>query len=362
MVAGTMRPLMSERTVLHVLPHSGGGGEEYVKLLEGMPGYRFRRTFLSEGRRPLGAAAAIPGVRRLAADCDLLHVHGDAAAVLCLPVLGMRPSVITLHGLNWLRRSRGLRRALVGRGLRGAIGRARVTICVSESERQLAAATAGQGATLELIRNGVRVPELPGEAEREAIRREIGAEADDLVALYAGQLEPHKDPLTFAVGIGLARERGTAVVGFLVGEGSLRRRLEAHRGLRLLGHRDDLLRLLGGCDVFVSTSLREGLSLVLLEAMSLARPVIVSDGPGNPEAVGDAGLVIPAREPDALAAALERLATDSALRARLGRAARERVSSEFSAERMVEQTRGVYERAIAARSAATSRSVNAGQE
>jgi glycosyltransferase involved in cell wall biosynthesis len=190
------------------------------------------------------------------------------------------------------------------------------------------------------------VPELPSQAEREAIRRELGAESGDLVALWAGQLEPHKDPLTFAAGIGLARRRGTLVAGFLLGEGTLRHRLEGEPGLSLLGYRDDLVALLGGCDVFVSTSVREGLSLVLLEAMALARPVVATDGPGNPEAVGEAGLVIPTGDPDALASALERLATDSALRARLGRAARARVASEFGAERMVEQTRRVYERAL----------------
>src|SRR5581483_9092975 len=94
------------RTVIHVLPHPGGGGERYVDSLDGMGGYRFERVFL--GDRPAAAAVArgLPAsIRSLVRAVDLVHVHGEVAAGLCLPLAALRPSVATLHGLNLLRRS-----------------------------------------------------------------------------------------------------------------------------------------------------------------------------------------------------------------------------------------------------------------
>ena len=70
---------------------------------------------------------------------------------------------------------------------------------------------------------------------------------------------------------------------------------------------------------------REGLPLSVLEAMAHGRPVVVSDGPGNPDAAGDAGLVVPVGDVDGLAAAMSRLAGDRAERARLGALGRRRV-------------------------------------
>ncbi len=89
------------RTVLHVLPHPGGGGETYVDALAAMEGYRFERLFLAPSPRPAKALRALPrttlGVFRAA---DVLHVHGEVAAGICLPVLAARRSVVTLHGLH----------------------------------------------------------------------------------------------------------------------------------------------------------------------------------------------------------------------------------------------------------------------
>jgi glycosyltransferase involved in cell wall biosynthesis len=73
--------------------------------------------------------------------------------------------------------------------------------------------------------------------------------------------------------------------------------------------------------------------------------MVVADGPGNPEAVGDAGRVLPAGDEAAFAAVLGELTRDEALRARLGAAARERVESIFTAAALRDGARAAYERA-----------------
>ena len=74
------------RTVLHVLPHPGGGAETYIDVLEGLEGYRHERAPLSGTRaRRRGAAEVLarwPVVARRARKADLVHVHGDTAAIL----------------------------------------------------------------------------------------------------------------------------------------------------------------------------------------------------------------------------------------------------------------------------------------
>ena len=111
--------------------------------------------------------------------------------------------------------------------------------------------------------------------------------------------------------------------------------------VRVLGHRDDVPRLLRAADVFVLTSRREGLSLSLLEAMAHRLAPVVTDVPENVEAVGDAGTVF--GEEDDLVAALRRLAENPAERGALGERARQRVAALFDAEAMVERTRAVYD-------------------
>jgi glycosyltransferase involved in cell wall biosynthesis len=108
-------------------------------------------------------------------------------------------------------------------------------------------------------------------------------------------------------------------------------------------------RLLAAADVFVLPSRREGLSYAVLEAMGRGLAVVVSDGPGNPEAVGSAGVVVRGGDVDGFARALARLASDPAERARLGSLARRRVAEEFGAEEMIRRTRELYDEVLAPR-------------
>lgn len=343
---------MSEARVLHVLPHRGGGGEAYVEQLASMAGFDFDRVELTRRRNPLELANGLARVIRAARGNDLVHVHGDAAALACLPAIGMRPTVITLHGSHLLRRASGTRGRLVREGSRRAFHRTAAVIAVSESElsfaRRIAPAAAGR---IRLIHNGV--PDAPpvSDADRRAARETLGVEPDSYVALFVGELSERKQPVQFAEAVARARIEQPRIVGMVVGEGPLRGRLEpmAGDGLKLLGERHDVTNLLAAANAFVLPSLWEGLSYALLEAMSLGLATVVSDGPGNPEAVGDAGLVFPVGDVDALASSLVRLASDPELGRSLGEAAAARARERFSLSGMIEATAEVYERALSGR-------------
>lgn len=123
-----------------------------------------------------------------------------------------------------------------------------------------------------------------------------------------------------------------------VGEGPLLPEIAAairQRGLTeridALGNRDDVPDVLASADVFVLSSRSEGFPVSILEAMAAGLPVVATDVGGVAESVieGETGLLVPPGDPRALAAALDRLLTDRALRLRLGAAGRERVRRHF---------------------------------
>jgi glycosyltransferase involved in cell wall biosynthesis len=163
--------------------------------------------------------------------------------------------------------------------------------------------------------------------------------------------------------IRVLRSRGTHVRVGLAGAGPLRAAIEqqvADASLAeecvLLGQlsHSELLRQLedGEWDAVVLASVetasgeKEGIPVVFLEAMSYGLPVVGTAVGGIPELLGDgAGLLVPSRNAVVLADAIERLARDPALRARLGRLGRERVERDFSVEAVVRELAAQFERA-----------------
>jgi glycosyltransferase involved in cell wall biosynthesis len=137
----------------------------------------------------------------------------------------------------------------------------------------------------------------------------------------------------------------------ILGEGELRASLERQirdlhldRHVLLPGFRADILSCIRGFDVFVMSSLFEGLGTSLLDAMALSKPTVASNTGGIPEVVahGETGLLVPPRDAHALAAAISTLLKDPERRERMGRAGLARVTRLFSADEMVEKTVGVY--------------------
>jgi glycosyltransferase involved in cell wall biosynthesis len=144
----------------------------------------------------------------------------------------------------------------------------------------------------------------------------------------------------------------------IIGEGELREALSrqirdlglAHH-VFLTGFRSDVPSLLKSIDVFVMSSVTEGLGSAILEAMAVRLPVVGTRTGGIPEAVVDGvtGLLVPPQDEGAFAAAIDRLLADANLRRDLGESGRERVAREFSVDKLVAGTARVYEQRLRAR-------------
>jgi len=114
-------------------------------------------------------------------------------------------------------------------------------------------------------------------------------------------------------------------------------------GVRLLGHRDDVDRLLAAFDVFVLASHREGYPRAAMEAAAMGLPIVATDIRGCREVVdpGTNGLLVPVREPAALAEALATMGDDG-LRTRYGRASRARAIEHFDERQVVRRVLDAY--------------------
>jgi len=138
----------------------------------------------------------------------------------------------------------------------------------------------------------------------------------------------------------------------LAGDGPLRAELEAQAreaGLgdrfTFLGYRSDIPQLVSCFDLYVLSSLWEGLPLCLIEALAIGKPIVATRVGGNPELVqeGVNGYIVPPRDPAALAERVLQLYRDDALRRRMGEANVKRFQEEFSLETMIRQYTELYQ-------------------
>jgi glycosyltransferase involved in cell wall biosynthesis len=161
------------------------------------------------------------------------------------------------------------------------------------------------------------------------------------------RMSPEKDIETLIRAIGLAAPLRLEVAGdgpCLPQLRQLATQLGLGERVRFLGQVRDVPGLLSRASLFVLPSRTEGISLTLLEAMASGLAVVTTRVGGNPEVVadGETGLLVPAANPPALAAALLKLHEDADLRQRMGQAGRRRVEQHFEIGRMVAEYEELY--------------------
>jgi glycosyltransferase involved in cell wall biosynthesis len=228
--------------------------------------------------------------------------------------------------------------------------------------RELGAHMAAEGFpadTIRVIYNGIEPGALPTPAARLRAREAVGAPDGTLVVGSVGRLDPVKNFASLIAATAVVA-KNRPIMTFIVGDGPERERLEQQvrdsgtsSVVTLLGHRDNARDLLPACDIYVNSSVSEGISLTILEAMAAGLPVVATRVGGTPEVVIEsAGRLVPARDTAALASAIADLAADESSRRRLGLAARARVEQDFRLDRMVNEYAMLYD-ALTGRGSAT---------
>jgi glycosyltransferase involved in cell wall biosynthesis len=200
-----------------------------------------------------------------------------------------------------------------------------------------------------VVPNGIDIDRfVPDAARRECLRKELEVDDDVFFWLASGRLHESKDYNTLLRAFALLSP-GQSVLA-IAGDGPLRRdlealaaRLELRPRVRFLGRRDDVPALLDAADALVLSSAWEGSPNAVLEAMAASRPVVATSVGGVDELVDDqTGLLVPARQPAALALAMrELMARSPEHRADMGAAARKVVSRDHSLDAMQEGWRRV---------------------
>ena len=154
----------------------------------------------------------------------------------------------------------------------------------------------------------------------------------------------------------------------IVGDGELREAMEKHvkdkhleRHVFLAGFRVDALELTKACDVFALSSINEGLSMALIDAMAMSKAVVATTAGGIPKVMvdGETGYLVPPRDHRAMADRLVYLLKHPAARRNMGQAAYARVRDNFSEDRMIDETVAVYEQRAGRRRAADTASPSA---
>jgi len=313
-------------------------------------GARFLSWGVSDRPRP-GDLGEMLRLRRLLRGVDVVHAHGvRAGALSALALTGRRrPAlIVTLHNAP----VRGGRVGAVYALLARIVAFRADLVCGVSPDLVEGARRRARAVALASI---AAPPLAPSQRDRAAVRGELEASERPLI-LVVGRLAEQKGFVTL---LEASRVWGRRVVPPLVvvaGEGPMRpeleRRIEAG-GLpvRLLGRRDDVSDLLEAADVLVVPSLWEGQSLVLQEAVRSGRPIVATEVGGTPGVVGDAALLVPAGDAQALARAAAAIIDDAEVADRLARAARKRAETLPTEDEAVESVLRWYHRLIALRAA-----------
>jgi sugar transferase (PEP-CTERM/EpsH1 system associated) len=223
---------------------------------------------------------------------------------------------------------------------------------VSDSLRDYYVTVVGVRPTkIQTIRNGVSLDRFERSTQKPAsILSELGIETGETVIGWVGTLYWVKNPDMF-VRAAIRFKEEPAVKFLVVGGGELLETLRQESvrvGMQdrmvFTGHRDDVSHLMKVMDVFVQTSVTEGMSNTILEAMASSLPCVVTNVGGNGELVtpGENGFLVPSGDAGQLADRLVDLVRDPMLRQQMGERSRERVQREYTIRRMTDEYRTLY--------------------
>jgi glycosyltransferase involved in cell wall biosynthesis len=382
-------PSQATRRVLHLRTVTGRGGGPEKTILNSPryigPGYEMRLAYFrprddagfdlaSRAERlgvtvvdiPEKGALDFAAIRRLRAEIrdfrpHILHPHDYKTNFLAVS-LGRWydiPVVTTMHGYV----TRSARLSAYYAIDRWSLRRMDHVVAVSDDLRQCATQLGVAPQKCSVVHNAIDSDVYAPRHGKEDAKRMLGLPTGGLTVGAVGRLSAEKGFDRLIRAADTLMQEGWVFDVAIVGEGpeweGLKRQIDrCHqpRRFHLLGQQSDMIPFYGAIDVFALSSLREGLPNVLLEAMSMAVPVVATRVAGVPRLVEDEtnGLLVEPDDERQLAHALRHLLENVSLRDRLGAAGRRTVVERFSFQRRMEKIRHIYESVLAERTSGRS--------
>lgn len=323
------------------------GGEGWLERQLAGSGVAIEHFRLNTPFSPACARSLASAFRRHGIDVAHSHEFSMAVYGAWASWLAGVQHVITMHGSRYY--ANRLRRRIAMRAAVAVSGR---TVAVSNNlARQLSEDLHVARPRVATIANGVR----HRDDVSTTLRQELQLGPEDRLIVAVGNLYPVKGHRFLIDAVSLLADWYPTLHVAICGRGELFETLwaqAARRGLErrvhLLGLRSDVAAVLAAADVFVHPSISEGLPLALLEAMFAGLAIVASDvgEVGVALAAGEAGLLVPPGDLEALASALDRLLRDPELARALGQRARRRALEEYGVEQMVRRYVDIYKELV----------------
>ncbi|RJR21267.1 MAG: glycosyltransferase family 1 protein [Nitrospiraceae bacterium] len=229
----------------------------------------------------------------------------------------------------------------------------RITALTDLEKKDLSSYNVARPEKVDIINSGLELELYRNvKADKNGRRDKLGIKSGSVLVGMVGRLEQIKGPGYFIEAAVSVAEKCPQAEFLVVGEGSLRYKLESRcRELKIsdrvtfTGWREDIPEILPGLDILVLPSLNEAVGRTLIEAGACGIPVVATKVGGIPEIVKDmeTGILVPPGDADGLARALISLIEDNDKRQRMGEMARFWADDKFSASRMVASFSDLYE-------------------
>jgi L-malate glycosyltransferase len=280
---------------------------------------------------------------------DVVHAHDPHAVAMAALALSMstqlaKPPLVAARRVDFHLRGNSLSR--------WKYRQVDCFICASEAIRQMLIGDGVPAARVVTVHEGIDIERVE-RTEPANLHGEFWLPHQAPIVGNVAALVPHKGQRHLVEAARLVVQQVPDTRFIIAGQGELQPQLERQikdyhleKHVMLAGFRPDVLSLHKAFDIFVMSSVTEGLGTSLVDAMAAGKPIVGTRAGGIPEVVadGETGILVPPRDHDAMAEAIVRLLKDETLRRQMGDAGRARARSLFSAERMVQNTLNVYQR------------------
>lgn len=285
---------------------------------------------------------------------DIIHAYGLRPGLLARLIGGFSACKHICLGIRGLDEQRTFLQSFLDRATEGLVDK---VVCNAQAVADIRMKREKtKSDKIVVIPNGIDTNRFDPARLSSITRNHLDLSQEDFLIACVGNFRPEKDHDNLVHAVAAIKNEIAGVKFLLIGQDPKQKEIEAlvqELGLEdyfvFTGPRQDIPEVLSVVDAFVLPSRSEGMPRALMEAMAMALPVVATDAGGTVELIENyiSGIIVPKKNPDALAVGLMKVISDASLRRRIGPAARERILTEFSLNSMVDRYISFYQAMVA---------------